>query len=339
MFLVIYMRINYLAYWQALWRYRGQMTRCILIAGVLALMASPELTRAQAQEQQPGQSMAVFRSSVDLVRISAIVRDHRGRFVQDLKARDFEVMDDGRTRAITDLQNDIAGVSVAVLFDVSGSMEGQLPNAREAASHVLSWLDARDEAAVYTFDTHLDELVPFTAGLKTVPTSFDNVVPFGATSLHDAIALTARRLGEREGRRRAVVVLTDGADNWSRLKPPEVSAIASAIDIPVYIFGIVPSIDNPTADTSTVSPDRSVFTGPLSDLATWTGGHAFVASTPGQRSIAARQIVDELRHQYLIAFEPSGRPGWHPLVVRARNKDLTVRARSGYIAGQSRPSH
>jgi len=82
----------------------------------------------------------------------------------------------------------------------------------------------------------------------------------------------------------------------------------------------------------------SAFAGPLADLASWTGGHVFVASTPGQRSIAARQIIDELRHQYLIAFESSGRPGWHPLVVRARNKDLIVRARSGYIAGQSSPT-
>jgi VWFA-related protein len=165
------------------------------------------------------------------------------------------------------------------------------------------------------------------------------VVPFGATSLHDAIALTARRVGEREGRRRAVVVLTDGSDTASRLTPPQVSAIASAIDVPVYIFGIVPSIDNPSEDSSTPqSVERSAFAGPLSDLAAWTGGHVFVASTPGQRSVAARQIIDELRHQYLIAFASSGNPGWHPLEVRTRNKDLTVRARSGYMAGSSNPT-
>jgi Ca-activated chloride channel family protein len=163
-------------------------------------------------------------------------------------------------------------------------------------------------------------------------------VPFGATSLHDAIAQTAQRVGEREGRRRAVVVLTDGADNASRMRPEDVSAIASAIDVPVYIFGIVASIDNPSQEMSTL-PDRSALGGPLTELAAWTGGHVFMASTPAQRSVAARQIVDELRHQYLIAFESSGTPGWHPLVVRARNKDLTVRARSGYIAGQFRPSH
>jgi hypothetical protein len=133
-------------------------------------------------------------------------------------------------------------------------------------------------------------------------------------------------------------VLTDGNDNASRLSPSEVSAIASEIDVPVYLFGIVPSIDNPTSDMATNSIAQASLGGALSDLATWTGGHTFVASTPAQRSAAARQIVDELRHQYLIAFEASGLPGWHPLVVRARQKDLIVRSRSGYIAGQSRPS-
>jgi Ca-activated chloride channel homolog len=296
-------------------------------------------TAADLGAQEPQAPVATFKAGVDLVRVAAVVRDRKGRFVQDLKARDFEVVDNGTSRAISDLQNDLAGVSLAVLFDISGSMEGRLPDAREAAMHVLSWLNGRDEAAVYTFDTQLVERAPFTVGLKTLPTSIERVVPFGATSLHDAIAETAKRVGAREGRRRAVVVLTDGADNWSRLRPEEVSAVASAIDVPVYIFGIVGAIDNPSEDISTSSVERSALTGPLSDLAAWTGGHVFVASAPGQRSIAARQIVDELRHQYLIAFEASGRPGWHPLVVRARNKDLTVRARSGYIAGQSRPSH
>jgi Ca-activated chloride channel family protein len=280
-----------------------------------------------------------FKASVDMVRVAAVVRDHKGRFVADLTVRDFEVLDGGEARPIKDFRHDLTGVSVAILFDVSGSMEGHQVKAREAANHVLSWLDvARDEAAVFTFDTHLDEVAPFTVGLKTLPASMATQVPFGETSLHDAIALTAKRVGLREGRRRAVVVLTDGADTASHLKPAEVSAIASQIDVPVYIFGIVPSIDNPGEETAVSSVERSAFAGPLADLASWTGGHVFVASTPGQRSIAARQIIDELRHQYLIAFESSGKPGWHPLVVRARNKDLTVRARSGYVAGQSSPT-
>jgi Ca-activated chloride channel family protein len=308
--------------------------KLIIAAGSLTLVLG--LNGAEARGQQPP-TIAAFKGGVDMVRIAAVVRDHKGRFVQDLSARDFEVIDAGQAQSIADFRQDTAGVSVAVLFDVSGSMEGHLPSAREAATHVLSWLDTSlDEAAIYTFDTHLDERTPFTTGLRALPDSIAKVVPFGATSLHDAIAETARRVGRREGRRRAVVVLTDGTDTSSRMTPPEVSAIASEIDVPVYIFGIVPSIDNPSSDdSSAASAARSAFSGPLADLAAWTGGHVFVASTPGQRSIAARQIIDELRHQYLISFESSGAPGWHPLVVRARNKDLTVRARSGYIAGQS----
>ena len=280
--------------------------------------------------------VATFTSGIDLVRIAAIVRDHKGRFVQDLSAGDFDVLDGGQLRPIADFRQDLVEVSVGLLFDVSGSMESALPDAREAATHLLSWLEPKDEVAVFTFDTRLDEIVPFTSGLKKLPDSMSTMTPFGATSLLDAIVRMAERVGTREGRRRAVVVLTDGRDTSSRLTPSQVSGIASSIDVPVYVFATVPSVDNPSTEYST-NADSSL-AGPLGDLTAWTGGHVFVASTPAARGAAARQIVDELRHQYLIAFESSGTSGWHPLVVRARNKDLTVRARSGYITGQSRPN-
>jgi len=315
--------------------------RTTLITGAaIVLLSLCQNSTATSLGQVAGQAppVATFKAGVDLVRVAAVVRDRKGRFVQDLSARDFEVTDSGLAKPIADFRSDVTGVSVALLFDVSGSMEGQLEHAREAARHILSWLDTRDEAAVFTFDTQLDQRMPFTAGLKSLPDTMSTVVPFGATSLHDAIALTAKHAAEREGRRRAVVVLTDGDDNTSRLTPAEVAAVASEIDVPVYIFGIVPSIDNPAEETATPGAERSALAGALTDLAAATGGHTVMASTPGQRSIAAREIVDELRHQYLIAFESSGTPGWHPLVVRARKKDLVVRARSGYVAGQSRPS-
>jgi VWFA-related protein len=309
----------------------------IVLAAALAFDPASSIASAIASAQQTTPPVATFKSSIALVRVSAIVRDHKGRFVQDLKARDFEIFDGGQPRRITDFRSDLSGVSVALLFDVSGSMEARLADAREAAGHVLKWLEAeRDETAIFTFDTRLEERTPFTTGLSALPASMSSVVPFGATSLHDAIAQTAERVGARDGRRRAVVVLTDGSDNASHMKPADVSALASAIDVPVYIFGIVASIDNPSADTRVSTTERSPLSGPLADLASWTGGHVFVASTPAQRSVAARQIVDELRHQYLLAFESSGQPGWHPLVVRARAKDLIVRARSGYVA-QSHP--
>jgi VWFA-related protein len=218
-------------------------------------------------------------------------------------------------------------------------MGRQLANARQTGNHVLSWLDqTRDEAAVYTFDTQLQEVTSFVTGLQALPETLALLTPFGATSLHDAIAQTAERVGTREGRRRAVVVLTDGLDNASKLSPSQVSAMASAIDVPVYVIGVVSALDNPTAPLATVPSTKSPLTGALADLANWTGGRSFVVSTPADRSLAARQLIDELRHQYLIAFESSGQPGWHPLVVRTRDKHLTVRARNGYFAGQSRPT-
>jgi len=309
------------------------MNRPALIVMTAAMAVT--LSGSLAGQEPAAPPVATFKAGVDLVRISAVVRDQKGRFVRDLAAKDFEILDAGRPRRIADFRNDLAGVSLALLFDASGSMEARLADAREAADHVLSWLDAgRDEAAIFTFDTQLQEMTPFTVGLKTLPREMASVTPFGATSLHDAVAQTARRVCSREGRRRAVIVFTDGNDNASHLQPREVSAIASAIDVPVYVFGIVASIDNPSADERTSTTLHSALAGPLADLASWTGGHVFVASTPAQRSLAARQIVDELRHQYLLAFEASGNPGWHPLVVRARDKELTVRARSGYVAGR-----
>src|SRR5262245_15368817 len=125
---------------------RGKLITCAaLAAAVLTLDGRAAL----AQEPTP-----TFKSGVDVVPIAAVVRDHRGRFVQDLTSRDFEILDNGQQRSISDFRRDLTGVSIAVLFDVSGSMQGHLTNAREAAEHVLSWLDAaRDEAAVFTFDT------------------------------------------------------------------------------------------------------------------------------------------------------------------------------------------
>ena len=274
----------------------------------------------------------VFRSSVDVVRLAAVVRDQKGRFVRDLGPSDFEIFDRGRMRTVTDFRQDVAGLSVALLFDISGSMEGHFANARDAASTLLSALDpARDETAVFQFDTRLEETVPFTPGLRRLPASMSGVVPFGATSLFDAIAHTAQRITVREGRRHAVIVFTDGLDNASTLTASQVSGIASSIDVPVYVVGIVSGLDDPTSDTATPSAIRSPLAGELANLASWTGGAAWVASAAPQRDYVVRQIVDELRHQYVIAIESGAEPGWHPLTVKLRHNNLTAHARSGYI--------
>jgi hypothetical protein len=124
-----------------------------------------------------------------------------------------------------------------------------------------------------------------------------------------------------------VVVFTDGLDTSSLLTPEQVSAIASGIDVPVYVMTVVSANEH---ELSGSSPET-----PLRNLAQWTGGELFVTSAPAHESVAARQIVDELRHQYMLAFNASPAHGWHSLDVKTKDRDLTVRARRGYAAGNT----
>jgi len=305
---------------------------------VLTLLAGQAASGQTPTAAAP--TVLTFRAGVDRVTISAVVRDHKGKLVTDLIQSDFEVLDNGERRPITDFRAERAAVSVALLFDGSGSMQvaAKIESARRAARQVLAWLQVgRDELAIYSFDTALHQLEPFALYQEnaTLERSLFGVVPFGMTSLNDAIASTAKDLATRPNSHRAVIVLTDGRDNHSQLSPAEVSGIASSIDVPVYIMAVVSPLDHVGASTA-VSTESPVPVGDLADLARWTGGEFFVTSATVQTSLAARQIIDELRQQYLIAFEPASRPGWHPLEVRARGRQLVVRARGGYMAGQPR---
>jgi VWFA-related protein len=307
---------------------------CLLAVTVLWCVSPSGAVLADPQQQA---GPPIFRSRVDRVTVNAVVRDHKGRIVPNLTRQDFEVLDAGRPRAITDFRADQAPVTVALLLDASGSMRvaSKIQEARRAADQVLSWLTAdADQVALFSFDDELRELRGFGQPGPGAGSGFEAVEAFGLTSLHDAIAAAARRVAARGGSHRAVVVLTDGVDTASRLTPPQVSAVASGIDVPVYIVAVVSPLDDP-GSSGTVAPRTAPLVGTLTDLAQWTGGDFFVASTPAQTSIAARQIIEDLRHQYLLAFEPGGNPGWHPLEVRARDRNLTVRARSGYFAGNS----
>jgi VWFA-related protein len=235
-------------------------------------------------------------------------------------------------------------VKLAVLFDISGSMRvgSRVMDARQAARHLFSALQPGDQAALFSFDTRLDRVHGFTSDFALLESAIGRVEPpFGQTSLYDAIAETARAAAvEASGgsgrlpQRAAVVVLTDGVDTKSRLTPPEVSGIASSIDVPVYVVAVMSAIDDPARQDDD-SPG-SVISTALRELAQWTGGDLLIASAPAHASLAARQIVAELRNQYLLAFEASAKPGWKSLEVKARQRNLVVRARSGYIAGGGR---
>jgi VWFA-related protein len=301
--------------------------------GFLALAALAAFVPLDAHAQASQQP--TFKSSVDLVQVRAVVRDRRGRFVTGLTRDDFEVIDGGHFRPLVDLQFDsTAPVRVALLFDVSGSMSvaTKLAESSRAARQFISGLNPGDEAAVFAFDTALREVQSFTGDHAAIERAVDTLRPFGQTSIFDAAAEAASRISADRSRRQAIVIVTDGIDTRSRMTAEQVSGIASATDVPIYIFAVVSPIDH-AGMTGAIRDDVPVETdSALGRLAYWTGGSTHITSTPAHASIASREILAELRNQYLLAFEP-GPPGWRPLTVRATERSYSVRARTGYRSG------
>ncbi len=268
-----------------------------------------------------------------MVSVSAVVRKHNGQWVAGLTQNEFEVLDNGSPRAIAAFDALSHGVNVALLVDFSGSMDiaSKLTPVHQTVQQLLDWLQpASDTVGLYGFDTRLHELQPMSPAPGSVMSQLDTLRPFGATSIYDAIAETSRRL-TTQGPRRAIVAITDGGDNASRLSPEEVSGIASSIDVPVYVIVVVSPLDKSGKGVVDEPALDAMMHGRLADLAHWTGGEIFAALGPAQESASARQIVTELRQEYWLAFEPGPQPGWHTLEVKTRHKDFVVRARSGYM--------
>lgn len=300
---------------------------------VFALSVNGSALVAQTPASQP--SSPTFKGGVELVTIRAVVRDGKGRAVTTLAKADFELLDNGQARPVIAVEQDNGPVGLALLFDISGSMDvnDRFGRAREQGYFLLSGLrNGEDEAAIYAFDSRLHVIQPFTSELDRLRGTVTEFSRWGMTSLHDAIASASRTMDTRATRRRALVVLTDGIDTGSKLTPTQVSAIASSIDLPVYIVAVVQSIDDPRSGGS-----NQALAGELADLARWTGGQLFVSTSMSEASAVARQITTELRQQYLIAVEPGTTPGWHSVEVKVRRKGHTVQARSGYVAGTGRP--
>jgi Ca-activated chloride channel family protein len=315
-------------------RRRDTLARMCTAAMVMAAIGIQPMGAGTVAAQTPS-----FRAAVDVVSVTAVVRDSRGRPVMNLGQDDFQVFERGRQRPIVQFQSSDQGpISLAILFDVSGSMRGaqQMAAGQRAVEHILSWVEpAKDEVALFSFDADLRQEVPFTKDMTQVRTAVNNLTAVGQTSLYDAIGKTANALADRPSPRRAVVVITDGIDTSSRLTPAQVSGIASAIDVPVYVIAVLSPLDHPGMDSAVVGAEASPVATHLSNLAYWTGGTLYMVSAPAHASQAARDMITELRHQYLLAFEAAKQPGWYELDVRTRRRELTVRARSGYFS-QSR---
>ena len=296
------------------------------LAAVLAL-AVTAMPAAQNEQVQ-----TTFRSSLDLVSVAVVVRDGDGRIVPNLSAEDFEILDSGQARPIVQFhRGQDADARMALLIDSSGSMV--LTGKRERsllATHLLTSGFGQDDAAtVFSFDSRVRRLTPFTRNPETLLAAVKSVEPFGATCLYDAIVGTVESVRDEAPRTRAIVLLTDGVDTGSTVSPGDAATAAAALDLPVYVLGVGNEMWKPSVLPPSTDGRQSIT---LSDLATRTGGMAVEAQSVADMSVITRTILAELRHQYTLAFAARTDRGWHPLNVRVRKGGrVQARSRDGYL--------
>jgi Ca-activated chloride channel family protein len=270
----------------------------------------------------------VVRVNTDLVVLNLAVTDKSGQYVKGLKATDFKVYEDGvevKSELIATFSLQESPYAAVVLLDSSGSMEARFTLARSAAIRFLDGLREEDVAAVYRFDSKVERVQEFSGGRDLAPMAYA-IRATGMTTLNDAIVEAARTLAERPESRKAIIVLSDGMDTYS--KATSEKAVESALAVGASIFAVDMSELGAGATGRSGAPQ-------LRGFAEKTGGR-FIA-TPGGQAMrdAFASIADELGKQYTLAYRPVNqkRDGkWRSLEVKLNRDDLVVRTRKGYRA-------
>jgi len=177
--------------------------------------------------------------------------------------------------------------------------------------------------------------VAFTRDRDAIRKGLEELKPFGATALHDALDHAASDIASHGEGRRAILVLTDGVDTASQMAPDEVIERSRALDVPIYTLSIVSPLENPRSDSFLGKDSQTpamLGAGMLARYAGFSGGASFIVSDAHQLRDAAAQIVDELKHQYRLGYDPpEGPPGFRSIEVRTKRKGVRVRTRSGYV--------
>ena len=262
-----------------------------------------------------------FRSSVQTVAVYATVRDGEGRLVPDLGREAFQVFDNGRPVEITTFSNDPQPITVAVMLDMSGSMERRFMRVRESTLEFISALRPEDRATIGTFGYEIS-ISPMITGDKEVlkRVVHEEVWPGGGTPLWNAMDVAMSAIAGEQGRR-VVLVLTDGADSGKlpghSADEGDVSRRARNEGFMIYAIGM----------------EGTGLRGAMQNLADRTGGGSFEMRRDADLTETFSRVSEELRHQYMLGFTPGSLDGKeHRLNVRMTRPSLAVRARQSYRA-------
>jgi Ca-activated chloride channel homolog len=269
----------------------------------------------------------VVRVNSDLVVLNITVTDKSGQYVKGLKASDFKVYEDGvevQPRMISSFSLQESPYAAVVLLDSSGSMEARFSLARSAAIRFLDGLRPEDVAAVYKFDSKVERVQEFSGGRDLAPMAYA-IRAKGMTTLNDAVVEAAKTLADRPEPRKAIVILSDGMDTFSKASAEK--AVESALAVGATIYGV----DMSSLEIAGTTRRQSAAS--LKSFAEKTGGR-FI-ETPGGPALrdAFTGIANELGQQYTLTYRPlnKNRDGkWRKLEVKVSREDLTVRTRKGY---------
>ncbi len=304
-----------------------------LILLLVACAAYAQRTSAQTQSTtQPEETLKV---DVKLVNVYVTVTDAHGAPVAGLKKENFLVQEDGREQKISVFDKESAvPLSIALAIDTSLSTRHDLPleqaSAKRFAHTILRPVDA---LAVFGFSETVLQSTPYTADLKRIDEGIDHIRMGAATALFDAVYLASRSLDRRQGRK-VMVLITDGGDTISKMDYKQAARAAEEAEALVYSIIVVP-IEN-SAGRETGGEHA------LIQLSEDTGGKYYYATSMPQLDDAFRQISDELRTQYLLAYYPSQRTSNSQFrriqVGIAGSEDASsyrVRNRAGYYTSKS----
>jgi Ca-activated chloride channel family protein len=301
---------------------RTGLTATYFLAILISAIALPGLASAQQDDD-------VIRTNTDLVVLNITVTDKAGQYVPGLHLSDFTVFEDGKqvsTQLISSFSLHEAPFASVVLLDTSGSMESRLSLARSAAIRFLDRLREEDVAAIYKFDSKVEQVQEFSSSRDLAPMAF-GMRAKGMTTLNDAIVDAAKALAERPEKRKAIIILSDGIDTYSKASADK--AVESALAIGASIY----AVDMSATEGPGLRNQQSAAA--LKGFAEKSGGR-FVA-TPGGPALrdAFANIAEELGHQYTIAYRPLNKVHdgkWRKLEVKLSRDDLVVRTRKAYRA-------
>lgn len=269
--------------------------------------------------------------------INVSVTDAQGKFVNGLDKQAFMLTEDQREQDVVEFLGEDAPLAVAVLIDASGSsLEEDLQKSRNAVLDLASRLRPNDVLAVYTFGASGVQMVrDYSQGVKDLKPILKQLKGQGNTPLYDAILDATEDLRQRPERRRALVLISDGADSDSQATLRETEKQTFLAGVSIYAIDLIN-----TQKSAKRSAERQAAAKVLQQLTEVTGGRYitteggfFLFSSRTKLKRIFNTLVDEWHNQYTIIYEPNNmrqQGRWRTLRVQMEQADLTARTRLGY---------